>query len=176
MPKHMTGDEFIVLMERKKQEKEDIEEGKKKRKLEIIEKKIEQKKRKQEKERAMQEKKILVAEKKAENERLRQNKKLIAEEKKAKREAIRRGKAKKKTPVFRPPFLLITSHPSSTTHPSQETECCTKCGRHEHHDCDEEWVSCDNCSRWWHILCTDTPAMSAVELSIVNWNCTDCRL
>ncbi len=61
--------------------------------------------------------------------------KLIAEEKKAKREAMKRGKAKKHLDP-----ILGDKYP-----PSQETECCAKCGRHEQHDGDEEWVSCDNC-------------------------------
>lgn len=87
MPKHMTGDDFIQLMERKRQEKDDMEEAKKRRKLEREVQKIEQDKKKQEKERARQNKKLLAAEKKA---------KVLAS-----REA--RKAAKNKAPVFKPP-------------------------------------------------------------------------
>ena len=125
MPKHMTGEEFIKLMEQKKQEKDEEEAAKKRRKLEREEKKKE---------------KQMVKEEKAKS---RQVKKLLAAQKKAKDLAIRNAKR-----------LARQMKKSTVTHPLPQFECCVECGKAENSN--EEWVSCDNCGRWWH-ECTDTP-------------------
>jgi vacuolar-type H+-ATPase subunit I/STV1 len=152
MPKHMTGEEFIHLMEQRKQEKEEEEAAKKRRKIEREEKK---------KERQM------VQEEKA---KLRQIKKLITAEKKSKEMAERNAKRlakQKKKKTFIPPFSAPLV-PQST-----QSDCCAECGKEENDN--EEWVSCDNCERWWHVQCTDTPSLSVQDFSVISWSCSSCR-
>ena len=48
-----------------------------------------------------------------------------------------------------------------------QLESCVQCGAVEDNECDEQWVACDNCVRWWHVHCTDTPTMSAQEFNLI---------
>ena len=80
MPKHMSGEEFISMMERKKAEKENVEAEKKRRKVEREEKKLERER--------------VKAEKAKERERKRAEKKATPI---------------KKAVAFKPPFLTVST-------------------------------------------------------------------
>ena len=135
----MTGDEFIELMEVKQKEKDEEEAAKKRRKIEREEKKIIKQAMKEEKAKVRELKRLLTAEKRGKEATIRMEKK--------KAEKIMKKRA------FRPPF--------------KQLESCVQCGAVENNECDEQWVACDNCERWWHVHCTDTPTMSAQEFNLI---------
>ena len=147
MPKHMTGDEFIELMEVKQKEKDEEEAAKKRRKIEREEKKIIKQAMKEEKAKVRELKRLLTAEKREKEATIRMEKKKAREMKKR---------------AFRPPL--------------KQLESCVQCGAVENNECDEQWVACDNCERWWHVHCTDTPTMSAQEFNLIMWNCINSRV
>ena len=166
----MTGEEFIQLMEEKQREKMEKEEEKLRKKAEREEKRKERQRLKEEEKIRKKEKKEAKKQErqrlKEEKEKNRQRRKLLIAGKKAEKMA-----SKKKT--FHPPFARPSPVPLQSSH-LQPSDLCVYCGGSE--DFDEEWVSCDNCRRWWHVQCTDTPDMSAQDFNEVSWNCVSCRL
>jgi outer membrane biosynthesis protein TonB len=125
---------------------------------------------KEEKANERERKKKLMAEKKA---------KLMEEkEKRAKeRERIKTLTAAKRTKALATKAAkrkTSTLTPASSQHhsPIKSLEGCGKCGKEENSG--EEWVCCDICNTRYHILCTDTPNMTAQEMSLDIWKCMTC--
>ena len=151
MPKHLTGDAFMKIMEKKRDDEIAAKEEKRKKRIEREEKrkekeqlKLQKAQEREGKKRNRERKKVEEAERKEEARRERQERVIKKKEEMLKKAEER--KAKKKLN-------------------------CYKCGGKEKSN--EGWVACDNCDQWWHITCTDTPAMSTAD---INWHCNNCRL
>lgn len=197
MPKHMTGDNCMSVMEAKKKEKEDKVKQKAQRKIEREEKKKENERLREEKAQA---KEIEKEEKRKDRERMqaekREEKRKEKEKKQEeKREEKRKAKerkqaekarskdemtklrAAKKTArkrTFHPPQCTSQCTPhTDATHQLPEN-CCIECGGYESDD-SLEWVACDNCDRWCHVTCTYSN-MSIKELETITWHCPACRV
>ena len=138
LPKHISGNEVIKILEEKKAKKE-MEE----RKKEEHQKQREERKKKKELEE--QEK----ARKK--EERLRQR-----EERRKDKEREEREKAARKVQKKKKESKVI----------NDSDDCkCPACGRVYIEDCEtsETWIGCDICNSWYHLECTDVDARDVEE-------------
>ena len=185
MPKHMTGEAFIKMMEEKKrmkQEEAQLKEGKKlererKKQMKLVEAELKE----QERERKKQEREKLKKQKEVEQQKKKEatgKKKADALARKIVRENEKEATAKKREAEKRkkkrinkencPPQVNLPS-PSSTSQ-------CMKCGGNETDELEEDWVACDHCGMWWHIQCTNIdPDLSAEAMDSLMWYCNTCK-
>ena len=178
MPKHMTGDAFIEMMEEKRRVQEEEAEMKERRKLEREQKKEERQRLKEEKEKERQKKKEDIARKRQEKESEAEKKKVQREQK---RLEMAEQKAKKEEEKKRRKEVAAQKRKEKTgkrkgSEIVQPLELCGRCGCSEADNVDLHWVSCDKCAKWWHIICTDNITCTTVEeFSNITWNCINCR-
>lgn len=179
MPKHMTGDAFIEMMEEKRKAQEEETKMKEQRKLKREQKKEEHQRLKEQKEKERQKKKEDFAkrrqEKEAEAEKKkvqREQKRLEMAEQKAKKEE---EKKKRKEVAAQKRKEKEKMGKRKGTKVVQPLEFCGRCGFSEADDIDLQWVACDNCEKWWHIVCTENSMLSIEDFSNITWQCINCR-
>ena len=154
IPKHLSGEDFIALMEAKEKGKQEEKELKEARKREREEKKKERERDKLVKEEARKKKKEMAEKKRAE---VAARKASIAAKKVVAKAAFttRRNENKENNPV--------------------DPVRCYECGGREGDD-DEVWIGCDTCENWAHLLCTDLdPELSSEDLEALKFRCSDCQ-
>ena len=202
MPKHMTGSEFIELMEEKerlKQEEETMKEQRKaeremkkaEREQEKLRREIERKKAKLERERVKQQKEEerekIKQQKQEERERVKQLKEEEREKMKLRKEKEQEKKKEQKDNRKRQqredkenatlPMQTeeTSSYPCNKYRRTEYSIRCHECGGLWEKDGCEDWISCDHCEQWFHILCTNVdPDLSPEELENLAWDCHKC--
>lgn len=135
--------------------------------MEIDRRRAERKVKREERERLKAEKEMEISRRrtekklmKEEKERLKAQKEKEKKENKFREEQKRECKGRKRKATKLPCEL--------------STSLCTLCGG-SGMESDKEWVACDSCNSWWHILCTDNCTYSAAQLSAMNWYCSTCK-
>ncbi|ORU95132.1 MAG: hypothetical protein A6F71_10800 [Cycloclasticus sp. symbiont of Poecilosclerida sp. M] len=143
LPKHISGDEVIKILEEQKAKKEMEERQKEERQQQ----KEERKKRKE----LEEQEKAMKKEERLKQKEERRKKKEIEDREKAERKKRREEERKKKQKKGKRQKKSQVSNES-------EDECkCPACDVVYTEDCEtsETWIECNNCNQWYHLECTN---------------------
>ena len=97
---------------------------------------------------------------KKKNERKEERKRKKTEKEKAKTE--KEGAKKKKTVLEEEEAM-------------EEVYTCRDCGGEFTDEDDDDWVECDACNRWFHVVCTDLANLTNGEIAKIEFKCNNCQ-
>ena len=173
IPKHLTGDEFVQMMEEKKRQKEEEERMKEERKKDRVKKRKEREELKVQKEKERAEKKELAAKKRQDKEEEARRKRVEREQARQERERVRKEKEKERNEKReRKRIEREARNMKESINENVQQILCPKCGESEESST-MDWVACDTCGAWWHIECAGV-SVTAQDLEHQSWHCISC--
>ena len=101
-------------------------------------------------------------EEKKKNERKEERKRKKTEKEEAKTEKAEGAKKKKKKTVPEEEEAM------------EELYTCGDCGGEFNDEDDDDWVECDACNRWFHVVCTDLANLTNGEIAKIELKCYNC--